>query len=310
MTTLIYTSDKCLDHLPGPSHPESPERLIAVQRALRAPEFKDLAWREAPKGTKEQLLLVHTPEYVERIYRVAPLNGYVPLDAGDTIMSPGSLEAVLRCVGAGCAGVDSVIKKEAQNVFCATRPCGHHTEPDRAMGFSIFNQAAIAAAYAYDTHKMERVAVVDFDVHHGNGTQDAFYHRPEMFYTSCHQSPFYPGSGAKYETGVDHNVVNVPLSRGTDSATFRSRIAAEMLPPLRKFNPSFIVISAGFDAHYKDILGGLNLTDGDFHWITREVMKIADECCDGRIVSTLEGGYDLDGLASGCAAHVRALMGK
>jgi acetoin utilization deacetylase AcuC-like enzyme len=281
-----------------------------VQKALRAPEFEDLSWREAPMGTRAQLLLIHTPEYVDKIFRVAPTKGYVPLDAGDTIMSPGSLEAVLRCVGATCAGVDALMKKEAQNVFCATRPCGHHTEPDRAMGFSIFNQAAIAAAYAYDTHKLERVAVVDFDVHHGNGTQDAFYYRPEMFYTSCHQSPFYPGSGAKFETGVDHNVVNVPLSRGTDSATFRSRIEAEMLPPLRKFNPSFIIISAGFDAHIKDPLGGLNLTDRDYHWITKEIMKIADECCEGRIVSTLEGGYSLDGLATGCASHVRALMGK
>lgn len=310
MTTLIYTSDACFEHRPGPSHPESPERLKAVQAALRKSEFEDLSWREAPMGTKEQLLLIHTPAYVERIFRVAPQKGYVPLDGGDTIMSPGSLEAVLRCVGATCAGVDAVMKKEVQNVFCATRPCGHHTEPDRAMGFSIFNQAAIAAVYAHDTYKLERVAVVDFDVHHGNGTQDSFYHRPEMFFASCHQSPFYPGSGAKFETGVDHNVVNVPLSRGCDSATFRSRIEAEMLPALRKFNPSFIIISAGFDAHQKDPLGGLNLTDGDFNWITREVKKIAEECCEGRIVSTLEGGYSMDGLASGCAAHVRALMGK
>lgn len=310
MTTLIYTSDACFEHRPGPSHPESPERLKAVQAALRKSEFEDLSWREAPMGTKEQLLLIHTPAYVERIFRVAPQKGYVPLDGGDTIMSPGSLEAVLRCVGATCAGVDAVMKKEVQNVFCATRPCGHHTEPDRAMGFSIFNQAAIAAVYAHDTYKLERVAVVDFDVHHGNGTQDSFYHRPEMFFASCHQSPFYPGSGAKFETGVDHNIVNVPLSRGCDSATFRSRIEAEMLPALRKFNPSFIIISAGFDAHQKDPLGGLNLTDGDFNWITREVKKIAEECCEGRIVSTLEGGYSMDGLASGCAAHVRALMGK
>lgn len=308
--TLIYTSDACYEHRPGPSHPESPERLRAVQNILRKPDFDDLSWREAPMGTKEQLLLIHTPEYVERIFRVAPQKGYVPLDAGDTVMSPGSLEAVLRCVGATCAGVDAVMNKEVDNVFCATRPCGHHTEPDRAMGFSIFNQAAIAAVWAHEKHGVERVAVVDFDVHHGNGTQDSFYHRPEMFFASCHQSPFYPGTGAKYETGVNHNIVNVPLSRGTDSATFRARIEAEMLPALRRFNPGFIIISAGFDAHFKDPLGGLNFTDDDFHWITQEVKKIADECCEGRIVSTLEGGYSLEGLATGCAAHVRALQGR
>jgi acetoin utilization deacetylase AcuC-like enzyme len=310
MTTLIYSHAACLEHRPGPSHPESPERLKAVLRALRMPEFESLQWRDAPLGTREQVLLIHDPSFVDEVAEIAPKQGYVPLDAGDTVMSPGSWEAVMRCVGAACAGVDAVMSLEARNVFCATRPCGHHAEPDKAMGFCIFNQAAIAAAYAYDVHKLERVAVVDFDVHHGNGTQAAFFDRPELFYASSHQSPFYPGTGARSETGVNHNIVNVPLARGCDSALFRERIEAEMLPAIRRFNPELIIISAGFDAHYSDPLAGLNLEDDDYRWITAELMRIADETCDGRIVSILEGGYSLEALATSTAAHVRALMGR
>lgn len=307
-TLQIYTSDYCLEHRPGPSHPESPERLTAVRRALRAPEFKGIPWKDAPLGTREQLLLVHTPEFVDRVERIRPKSGYVPLDGGDTVMSPGSWNAVMACVGAACAGVDDVVKGDVKRIFCATRPCGHHAEPDRAMGFCIFNQAAVAAAYAVDTHKVPKVAVVDIDVHHGNGTQDAFYYKPNIFYGSCHQSPFYPGTGAKYETGIDNNIVNVLLSRGCNSATFRSRMEAEMLPALRRFKPSLLIISAGFDSHQKDPLGGLNFTDDDYYWITRELVKIADEFGEGKVVSILEGGYSLDGLATGSAAHVRALM--
>lgn len=309
MTTLIYSHAACLEHRPGPSHPESPERLKAVLRALRTPEFESLQWRDAPMGTREQVLLIHDPSFVDEVAEIAPKQGYVPLDAGDTVMSPGSWEAVMRCVGAACAGVDAVMNREARNVFCATRPCGHHAEPDKAMGFCIFNQAAIAAAYAYDVHKLERVAVVDFDVHHGNGTQAAFFDRPELFYASSHQSPFYPGTGARSETGVNHNIVNIPLARGCDSALFREKIEAEMLPAIRRFNPELIIISAGFDAHYSDPLAGLSLEDDDYRWITAELMRIADETCDGRIVSILEGGYSLEALATSTAAHVRALMG-
>jgi acetoin utilization deacetylase AcuC-like enzyme len=310
MTTLIYTHDACFEHRPGLSHPESPERLKAVLDVLKQPEFDTLQWRDAPMGTIEQVELIHDPAFVDEVAEIAPKHGYMPLDAGDTVMSPGSWEAVMRCVGAACAGVDAVLNKEAQNVFCATRPCGHHAEPSRAMGFCIFNQAAIAAAYAYEVHKLERVAVVDFDVHHGNGTQAAFYDRPELFYASSHQSPFYPGTGSKSETGVSHNIVNVPLPRGCDSELFRSQIAAEMLPAIREFKPELLIISAGFDAHYSDPLAGLNLQDDDYYWITKELMKIADETCQGRIVSILEGGYSLEGLASSTAVHVRALMGR
>ncbi len=311
MKTLIYSHADCMDHLTGPHHPESPERQTAVLKALKADEFDDLLWRDAPMSTREKALLIHTPAYVERVERISPKGSdYRPLDGGDTIMSSGSWRAQMRCIGAACAGVDAVVSKQVDNVFCATRPCGHHAEADRAMGFCIFNQAAIAAIHARDVHGLKRIAVIDFDVHHGNGTQNSFYDHPELFYGSCHQSPFYPGTGSKHETGVSHNVVNVPLARGCDSATFRNRISNEMLPALRKFAPELIIISAGFDAHYKDPLGGLSFTDDDYYWITKELMKIADESAEGRVVSILEGGYSLDGLATGTAAHVRALMGK
>lgn len=201
MSTWVFHHEACLAHIPGTGHPESPQRLRVVMEALRQPEFEDLAWREAPAGTREQVLLVHRAEYVDAIAAVAPSSGLVALDGGDTLMSPGSWEAVMRCVGAACAGVDAVLAGEAANVFCATRPCGHHAEPDGAMGFCIFNQAAIAAVHALRTHGLQRVAVIDFDVHHGNGTQAAFYHRPELFFGSSHQSPLYPGTGAASETG-------------------------------------------------------------------------------------------------------------
>lgn len=308
MTTLIYTHEACLAHRPGPHHPESPDRLLAVLEALRTPEFEKAQWRDAPLGTREQVLLVHTPEYVDSVEALAPTEGYQLLDAGDTIMSPGTLQAVMRCVGAACAAVDAVVAKEASNAFCATRPCGHHAEADRAMGFCVYNQAAIAALHARAAHGLTRIAVIDFDVHHGNGTQHAFWRDPQLFYGSSHQSPFYPGTGARQDTGVAHNIVNVPLSMSCDSATFRARVGDELLPALRRFEPELLIISAGIDAHFKDPLGGLNFTDDDFHWITTELIKVADATAGGRVVSILEGGYSLEALASGTAAHVRALM--
>lgn len=309
MTTLIYTHQACFNHKPGPHHPESPERLEAVLQALKRPEFAGAVWRDAPLGSFDQVLHVHTPDYVAQVQSVSPTEGYRALDAGDTILSPGSLEAVMRCVGAACAGVDDVVAGEASNVFCATRPCGHHAEADQAMGFCVFNQAAIAALHAREQHGLQRVAVVDFDVHHGNGTQNSFYDDPDLFYGSCHQAQFYPGTGARHETGVAGNIVNVPFPRGTGSAVFRAAMTDQLLPALRKFAPELLIISAGFDAHHLDPLGGLQFTDDDYHWITRELMKVADESADGRVVSVLEGGYSLEGLASGTAAHVRALMG-
>lgn len=308
MTTLIYSHPACLEHQPGPGHPESPQRLKVVLDTLHGDTFSELQWRSAPMGSREQAMLIHDPSFVHSVAEFAPKHGYYALDGGDTVMSPGSWEAVMRCIGAACAGVGAVMAGQARNVFCATRPCGHHAEPSKAMGFCIFNQAAIAAAYAYDVFPLRRVAVVDFDVHHGNGTQAAFFARPELFYASSHQSPLYPGTGASSETGISKNILNVPLPPGCDSAMFRERIAAEMLPALREWAPEFLIISAGFDAHRLDPLAGMNLEDDDFYWITRELMKIADHSAEGRIVSILEGGYSIEGLAGGTAAHVRALM--
>jgi acetoin utilization deacetylase AcuC-like enzyme len=308
MTTLIYSHDACLRHQPGAHHPESPERLLAVQQALKAPDFSDLVWREAPLGSVEQVKLVHASDYVAWVQSVAPTQGHRALDGGDTVMSPGTLEAVLRCVGAACAGVDDVMAGAARNVFCATRPCGHHAQAERAMGFCVFNQAAIAALHARRRHGVQRVAVVDFDVHHGNGTQQAFHDDPDLFYGSSHQSPFYPGTGSRHESGVAGNIVNIPLSRGCGSAELRERMAAELLPALRDFAPELLIISAGFDAHQLDPLGGLQFTDDDFAWITDELLNVAAASARGRVVSILEGGYSLDGLARGTAAHVRSLM--
>ena len=310
MSTLIYTHADCLQHVPGPGHPESPARLKAVVDALQAARIDGVQWRDAPLGTTEQVLLIHTPGYLEWVQSQRPEDGYQALDGGDTVMSPGSWQAVMRCVGAACAGVDDVVEGRATNVFCATRPCGHHAEADQAMGFCIFNQVAIAAVHAQRAHGLQRVAVVDFDVHHGNGTQNSFYEHPDLFYGSSHQAPFYPGTGARQERGVAGNIVNVPLQRGCDSATFRSRMQLELLPALRRFAPELLIISAGFDAHQHDPLGGLSFTDDDFHWITRELLHVADASAGGRVVSILEGGYSLQGLASGSAAHVRALMGR
>jgi len=307
MTTLIYTHDDCLGHEPGPGHPEAPARLHAVLEALRSAPIEGLQWREAPLGTIEQLLLVHAPRYVNWVESLRDVEVPTELDGGDTVISAGSWQAVLRCVGAACAGVDDVVEGRAVNVFCATRPCGHHAEADRAMGFCVFNQVAIAALHAQHAHGLQRVAVVDFDVHHGNGTQNAFYRDPDLFYGSCHQAPFYPGSGARHECGVAGNIVNVPLPRGCGSQQFRQRMSADLLPALRRFTPELLIVSAGFDAHHKDPLGGLELSDDDFHWVTRELMRATETSTAGRVVSVLEGGYSLEGLASGCVAHVQAL---
>ncbi|MES2258271.1 MAG: histone deacetylase family protein [Pseudomonadota bacterium] len=308
MNTRVYTHVDCDGHRPGAHHPESPQRLVAVLEALRAPQFSSLEWCEAPLGTRRQVELVHDADYIDAIAEARPEHGLVSLDGGDTVMSPGSWQAVMRCVGAACAGVDDVMLGRADNVFCATRPCGHHAEPDQAMGFCIFNQAAIAAVHASRAYHLERVLVVDFDVHHGNGTQAAFTPLKGMYYASSHQSPLYPGTGAKSEKGHHGNILNLPLPPGCDSATFRQRIAADMLPALRAWAPQLVIISAGFDAHRDDPLAGLNLVDDDFYWITRELVQLAADSAEGRIVSILEGGYSAQGLAGGVTAHLRALM--
>jgi acetoin utilization deacetylase AcuC-like enzyme len=307
MSTFVYTHEDCLQHEPGPDHPEAPRRLEAVLAALRQPEFAALRWQDAPMGRIEQVELVHRRPYIEAVRDGAPRHGHRVLDAGDTVMSPGTWNAVMRCVGAACAAVDAVVAGQATNAFCATRPCGHHAEADRAMGFCVFNQAAIAALHARRAHGLKRVAVIDFDVHHGNGTQHAFEGDPDLFFGSSHQFPFYPGTGSRGERGVANNIVNIPLPRGTGSATFRRLMRDELLPALDRFAPELLIVSAGFDAHELDPLGGLALNDDDYAWITQELVASARKHAGSRIVSTLEGGYSSEGLATGTAAHVRAL---
>jgi acetoin utilization deacetylase AcuC-like enzyme len=306
MTTLLLTHEACLAHDPGAHHPESPARLKAVLAALGEPAFAQLARREAPRATLEQIAFVHPGDFAKRLLAVVPQQGYAAIDA-DTVLSPGSGEAALRAAGACIAAVDAVMKGEAQNAFCAVRPPGHHAEPHHAMGFCLFNNVAIAALHARRTHKIERVAVIDFDVHHGNGTQAAFEQDGTMLYASTHQMPLYPGTGAASERGVG-NIVNAPLRPMSGSEEFRKAFANIILPALDAFRPEFVIISAGFDAHRDDPLAQLMLVEADYAWATERLVEVAKKHAQGRIVSSLEGGYDLDALAASAAAHVAALM--
>ena len=306
MATLLLTHPACLQHDTSPGHPESAERLKAVLAALDAPEFARLIRRQAPRADLAAIARVHPRDFIDRCLAAVPKTGYAAID-GDTILSPGSGEAALRAAGALCAAVDGVMAGEADNAFCAVRPPGHHAEPTQAMGFCLFNNVAIGALHARAAHGCARVAVVDFDVHHGNGTQAAFEADPDLFFASTHQSPLYPGTGLASERGVG-NIVNVPLDPGANGAEFRVALREFILPALSDFGPDFILISAGFDGHREDPLANLNLTEEDFAWATREILAVARACCDGRVVSTLEGGYDLDALAASVSAHVRELM--
>jgi acetoin utilization deacetylase AcuC-like enzyme len=307
MTTALYTHEACLRHDPGAGHPESPARLRAVLDALDDDAFASLLRREAPLATVDQIARVHPRDYVEQVLASMPEAGYLRLDA-DTIVSPGSRDAALRAAGAVCAAVDAVIAGDARNAFCAVRPPGHHAEPTIPMGFCVFNNVAAGAAHARAEHGLRRIAVIDFDVHHGNGTQEMFYNDPDLFYGSTHQSPLYPGTGSPREQGCDHNIVNIPLPPGAGSDMFREAVSAVLLPALRRFAPEMLFISAGFDAHADDPLAGLRFGDDDYRWITAELADVAAGCCDGRVVSTLEGGYNLEALARSAAIHVKALM--
>jgi acetoin utilization deacetylase AcuC-like enzyme len=306
LTTLYLTHPACLDHDNGFGHPERADRLRAIDRALENEVFQPLLRDQAPRGTLDQAALAHPREYVDRIAATAPEQGIVTLDS-DTSMSPGSLEAALRAIGAATLAVDEVMPRTVRNAFCGVRPPGHHAEKVTAMGFCLFNTAAVAARYAQQQHGAGRVAVVDFDVHHGNGTQDIFWDDASLFYGSTHQMPLYPGTGGPSERGAG-NIFNAPLDPGDGSAEFKQAMEAVVLPALERFAPDLLIISAGFDAHTRDPLANINLVEQDFAWITKRLMEIAETSCDGRVVSLLEGGYDLQGLALSAAAHVRALM--
>jgi acetoin utilization deacetylase AcuC-like enzyme len=281
--------------------------LRAVASALADEKFNALVRVEAPTAPFETIALCHPMEYILQIREAAPKEGMVRLDA-DTSMSPGTFEAALRAAGGAVHAVNEVMTKKATNAFVATRPPGHHTEIARPMGFCLFNNAAIAARYAQDHYGVSRAAVVDFDVHHGNGSQDIFWADQTVMYCSTHQMPLYPGTGAIDERGEHDTIVNAPLKPGDGGSAFRQAFENSILPRLRKFGPEIVVISAGFDAHVRDPLANLNLVEDDFAWATRKLMEIADSSAEGRIVSMLEGGYDLEGLANSAAAHVSALM--
>jgi acetoin utilization deacetylase AcuC-like enzyme len=307
MTTLLLSHMAMLDHITPPHHPECTARLEAVMKALAAPVFAPLMRREAPMAEEEHLLLAHSLNHIRHIRNAAPREGWVGLDA-DTILSPGSFEAALRAVGAAITAVKAVMQGEASNAFCAARPPGHHAERETAMGFCFFNQAVIAARYAQKHHGALRVAILDYDVHHGNGTEDCVWDDASIFYASSHQSPLYPGTGDALETGTHGTIVNVPLKAGTGGGCLIAAWQKHIFPRLRDFHPNLIIISSGFDAHKEDPLGGLMLEAEDFAALTREIMKIADDLCEGRLVSILEGGYHLEALAQSVAAHVSALM--
>ena len=307
MSTLLLSHPACLDHLNPSGHPERPDRLRVIEQALEDERFHMLAREQAPPAPLEVIALAHPMDYVEAIRDAAPADGLVRLDA-DTSMSPGSFAAALRGAGGAMRAVDEVMNQKAANAFVAVRPPGHHAETARPMGFCLFNNAAIAARYAQDRYEVERVSIVDFDVHHGNGSQDIFWADKSVMYCSTHEMPLYPGTGAIGERGEYNNIVNAPLSAGDGGDQFREAFETVILPRLREFKPDILVISAGFDAHTRDPLANLNLVEADYTWVTKKLMDVADASAQGRIVSLLEGGYDLQGLARSVAAHVTALM--
>jgi acetoin utilization deacetylase AcuC-like enzyme len=308
MTTLYLTHPICLEHEAPPGHPERPDRLRALWRVLEDARFSTLDRREAAAGAPELALLAHEEHYCETLPQLIPGDGRIAHVDADTYLSAHSWPAILHAMGAATQAVDAVMAGEVRNAFCGTRPPGHHAERARAMGFCLFNNAAIAARQAQRTHGAERVAIVDFDVHHGNGTQDIFWSDKSVLYASSHQWPLYPGTGAASETGEHDNIVNLPLPAGTGPQGFRAGFEGVILPRVDAFEPDLIVISAGFDAHRRDPLASLDLGEEEFGWVTRKLVEIAGRRCAGRIVSVLEGGYDLVGLSASAAAHVEALM--
>jgi acetoin utilization deacetylase AcuC-like enzyme len=312
MTTLLLTHPSFVGHDTGAGHPERPDRMRAIDRVLAHEFYAGLTRAEAPmrEDAEAAILAAHPPQHLAKIKAAREQTSGGPLYVdGDTIMSAGSWEAALRAVGAGLEAVDKVMDPNSgiTNAFCQVRPPGHHAESERAMGFCFFNSIAIAAHYARTKHGAERIAVVDFDVHHGNGTQDIFWSDKDLFFGSTHQMPLYPGSGALNETGVG-NIWNAPLRAGDTGEKFKDAFSSRILPALHNFSPDLVLISAGFDAHKDDPLANIKLVEADFLWVSEELAQVADRHCKGRIVSMLEGGYDLNALARSVAVHVKTLM--
>jgi acetoin utilization deacetylase AcuC-like enzyme len=309
MTTLLVGHHAFQRHETPRGHPERVDRILAVEQALSAPAFSDLVRLEAPEAEIEAIARCHPLDYIARLRSLSPHDdeGLVAIDA-DTSMSPGTFEAALRAAGGAIAAVDAVMEGRMRNAFVAARPPGHHAEAARAMGFCFFNTVAIAARHAQDAHGADRVAIIDFDVHHGNGTQAIFWSDPTVLYASTHEMPLYPGTGAPSERGEHDTIVNVPLRPGDGGAAFRAALDSVVLPRIEAFSPDLVLISAGFDAHRRDPLGDLNLDEADYAWATARLTALADQSAGGRIVSCLEGGYDLEALAGSVAAHVERLM--
>ena len=310
MTTLLLSHPAVLGHDMGPGHPERPDRVRAVLAALSSDRFPDLVRREAPAATTEAILRAHPSAYVEALMAARPAEGeMVRLDA-DTVMNDGTWAAVTHAAGGAVEAVEQVVGRKVGNAFVATRPPGHHAEATRAMGFCFLNNAAIAARHAQAALGLDRVAIIDFDVHHGNGTQDIFWDDPSVLYCSTHQMPLYPGTGARNERGAHDTIVNCPLAAGDGGEAFRDAIDGVILPRVKTFAPDLIILSSGFDAHRHDPLAGLTFVEEDFAWVTRRFVDLAANLCGGRLVSLLEGGYNLEALASSAEVHVSALLGQ
>jgi acetoin utilization deacetylase AcuC-like enzyme len=307
MPTLLIEDAVFLEHRPPEGHPERHQRIEALTAALAEDKFAALLRRPAPRALLEAATIAHSARYVDRLAAAAPAQGLAPLDA-DTFMGPRSLDVALHGLGAAMLAVDAVARGEVRNAFCAVRPPGHHAERDRAMGFCLFNGVAVAARHAMRAHGAARVAIVDFDVHHGNGTQDIFWDDPDVMYCSTHQMPLYPGTGAASERGAHDQVVNAPLAAGDGGAALLDALDALVLPRIAAFRPDMILLSAGFDAHRRDPLANLMLEAADFATLTDRLLALADRVCGSRVVSLLEGGYDLEGLSGSAAAHVERLM--
>jgi len=308
MATALFTHPACMGHDTGDYHPECAERLRLLLSTLSGEDFQFLERMEAPRASSEQILRAHDSDHLDFVRDNLPTgDDYAHLDP-DTVVSEGSWEAALRSAGAAVGAVDAVMKGEVKNAFCATRPPGHHAESRAVLGFCLFNNAAIGAMHAKAVHGAKRVVVFDIDVHHGNGTQDIFYAHPDLMYVSTHEDESFPGTGLPEETGVAGNIINIVLPQGSGSEPWRAAVTDKIIPAIRKFKPDLLMISAGFDAHAQDPMAHMKLSTEDFSWVTHELCKLAEEVCQGRVVSVLEGGYDLKSLTVSCAAHVKALL--
>ena len=309
MATVLISHSDCLKHITPENHPERVDRLISIMDSLKNFKDPDLVRLDAPDGSESDILRVHPIEYLDNLKQKSPVDGFVALDP-DTFMSAGSLSAAMRGVGGITKAVDLVMNNQANNVFVVTRPPGHHAEKETSMGFCLFGNVSIAAKYALDHYKLPKVAIVDFDVHHGNGTQDILWSEKRSLFISSHQMPLYPGTGKENEIGIENNILNIPLPPNTMGKDFRYLYENKVFPALEKFSPDLLLVSAGFDAHASDPLANINLAEEDFAWVTGRLCDLADKHCNGRLVSTLEGGYDLDALAKCVTTHLKTLLDR